>query len=629
MKVPLVPRGYAQAEMTMTVLLFPIRSLLATLAVVLSLLSGYAPAVASTPDFADAAAKATDIKPQDAINWQAFQAVEAADSTIEVSIRMQPIGPDWQVYTKNLSFAGPNGFTVAKIAPPPSKRFMDPITNAEVDVYSGGDFTVTLSGVPRWTAALMPITVTFVGCTNRICLFPYSQVLSVPFIAAPTLSLPIAVADQALSRTDASTLSPAPAGEVDFETKLAAQLGAGASLTLLMAIVFVGGVLSNLTPCVAPMVPITLRLLARQGSRHYTNAALYACGIVICYTALGLAAALSGGLFGSLLASKAFNIAFAAVMFLLAMTMLGFGDLSQLQALGSRLGSGKPSPLNTFMMGMGAGLVAAPCTGPILAALLAYTARSGTSVAASTALLGCYSCGFALPYVLLGGAVGHVTKIKVAPLLQLSVKLLFGSIMIALGWYYLRIPCYELAQAMRPHWHKLAISGLILGALISPVVLLSTKLQSSKWATLAPALLLGAGIFGSWQWLTTKTADTAADRLDWWHTEDNAFAAAQRSGKPVLIDLWAEWCEACKKMDVTTFADPNVRAELNANWVLLHLDLTESTPSNDAIQQRYGVQSLPTIVLLPPGGKLDPKEVISGFVSASSLLTTLRQHAHK
>jgi len=113
------------------------------------------------------------------------------------------------------------------------------------------------------------------------------------------------------------------------------------------------------------------------------------------------------------------------------------------------------------------------------------------------------------------------------------------------------------------------------------------------------------------------------------HTEDAAFAAARRSGKPVLVDLWAEWCEACKKMDVTTFADPNVRAELKANWVLLHLDLTESTPGNDAIQQRYGVQSLPTIALLPTSAKLDLKEVISGYISASALLTTLRQYSHK
>ncbi len=582
------------------------------------------------PDFADAAAKVAAINPQDAINWQAFRAVEAPDGSVEVSLRMQPTGPDWQIYAKNLSFAGPNGFIISKITPPPSKRFMDPIANEEVDVYAGGDFTVTLTGAPRWTSAQFPITVTFVGCTNRICLFPYSQAIDVPFAVASSAapSLPVAAPSDQQGPT-ASTLSPGSPADADFETRLAAQLGGGSSLSLLMAIVFLGGVLSNLTPCVAPMVPITLRLLARQGSRHYTNATLYAAGIVICYTSLGLIAALSGGLFGSLLASKAFNIGFAAVMFILAMGMLGFGDLSQLQALGSRLGSGKPSPLNTVMMGMGAGLVAAPCTGPILAALLAYTARSGNSVAQSTALLGIYSCGFALPYILLGGAVGHVTKLKVAPLLQLSVKLLFGSVMIALGFYYLRIPFYDLAQALKPHWYEITLTGLILGALVSPVVLLSQTLQNNKFATLVPALLLGSGIFAAWQWRTTATADTEADHLTWLQTEDQAYAAAKSSHKPILIDLWAEWCEACKKMDVTTFADREVRTELQANWVLLHLDLTESNAANDAIQQRYGVQSLPTLILLPPSTELDLKEAINGYISAPSLLTTLRLHAHK
>src|SRR5690606_35442186 len=132
---------------------------------------------------------------------------------------------------------------------------------------------------------------------------------------------------------------------------------------LLLGIVLLGGLLSNLTPCVYPMIPITLRLLGRQGSSPYLSASFYALGIVISYSTLGLIASLSGGMFGAMMATKTFNIIFAVLMFVLGITMLGFGDFSKIQMLGNRLGSGAPSLRNTFLMGTGAGLVAAPCTG--------------------------------------------------------------------------------------------------------------------------------------------------------------------------------------------------------------------------------------------------------------------------
>jgi cytochrome c biogenesis protein CcdA len=127
-------------------------------------------------------------------------------------------------------------------------------------------------------------------------------------------------------------------------------------------------------------------------------------------------------MFGAMMASKTFNIIFAIVMITLGITMLGFGNFSKLQMIGGRLGAGKPSLRNTFFMGAGAGLVASPCTGPILAALLAYTAKNHT-VAESSALLLVYSIGFALPYILLGGAAARASQVKVPPQIQIAVKL--------------------------------------------------------------------------------------------------------------------------------------------------------------------------------------------------------------
>ena len=568
-------------------------------------------------DFGDLApGKEQDIRPQDVITWEAFQAVTAADGSIDAALRMTST-QGWKVYVKNLKFSGPSGYIINKISAPPTRTIMDPIENHETEVYEGGEFTINLQGAPAWRQSTFPITITYVGCTNVICLFPYSQTVDVAMVPPPNSAV-----QNAATPPDGE---PPALPDEDLQVTLAASLSNGAtSLVTLFAIVFLGGLLSNLTPCVAPMVPITVRLLARQGHNHYLNACYYALGIIFSYSSLGLVAALSGGLFGSLLASKGFNISFALVMMILGVTMLGFGDLSVLQRLGSQLGSGKPSPRNTILMGVGAGLVAAPCTGPILAALLAYTARNATSIGVSTALLATYSIGFSLPYIALGAAASKVSKWRVHPLAQLAVKLLFAGTMFGLSFYYLRVPFYELAQSMRPYWVNLATGGIAVGLTLSAAILAMPRLHQAKSALIVPTMALGFGLFALSQWATSKSDQaSAAPDLDWYHDEASAYAAATRTGKPIFVDMWAEWCEACKKMDVTTLADPKVVAALRERWILLKLDFTETSTASDDLQQKYAVQSLPTFVLLPTNADLSQKSAITGYVNETTLMSEL------
>jgi thiol:disulfide interchange protein DsbD len=583
--------------------------------------------------------KAQDVRPQDVVSWDGFQALESPDGKVAVTLRMS-LKQDWKVYASNLKFGGPAGFDVAGVQPPPSRKFLDPISGHEVDVFDGGEFTVTYTGAPRWTGASFPATVTYVGCTNVICLFPYTQELAVAFTpaATPAASAPAPVAAAAAppigspgaSIGSSAAAAAAAADGEDLNTKLAHLFTAGGlSFGMLLAVVFAGGLLSNLTPCVAPMVPITLRLLARQGPSPYASAAAYALGIVITYSLLGLVAALSGGMFGSLLASKAFNVAFAAAMIGLGVTMLGFGDLSKIQMLGNRLGSGAPSFRNTFLMGAGAGLVAAPCTGPILAALLAYTAKNNAGVAQSTVLLGTYSLGFALPYVALGGAAARVSSVKVSPRIQVAVKLLFTAVMFGLGLYYLRIPLYGLTQALKSHWPMIAAVTVAAGGVLTAAWIFVPNLANNKAAALLPTAILGIGIFSGWQWATVRSDEGGGQEAQVFRTESEAFAAAAASQKHVLVDTWAEWCEACKEMDAKTFTDPEVKALLARDWVILRIDFTETTPANDKLQEKYGVQSLPTLIMVPPSGQLDAKQAITGFVNAPTLINDLRQFSNK
>lgn len=573
--------------------------------------------------------KAQDIKPQDVIHWEALDAEVKGASEIVVGARLT-VNPGWSIYVENLSFSGPTGFSVTKVVAPKAKTVPDPMTGKDTQVYEGGEFFVTLAGPIDGKQDTFPFSARYVGCTKVICLFPHAETMAARVQAKAEPAPPPAVAPPAKSEPAVMV----GGGDEDLETQWAARLKSGTlSFGTILLLVFLGGLLSNLTPCVYPMIPITLRLLSRQGHSPHASAAVYASGIVVTYTALGLAAALSGGMFGSLLASKAFNGVFAVFMIGLGVTMLGFGDFSKVQMVGNRLGSGKPSLGNTFLMGAGAGLVAAPCTGPILAFLLAYAAGSDKSISEKTLLLAVYSLGFGLPYVFLGGAAARMSQVKVGPAVQIGVKLLFASVMFALGLYYLRIPFYGVLEQMRPYWSAVAPAALGVGLVLSVLWVVMPALQNKKLGMVLPTAILGLGLFALSQKLTqspgnTGTADAHASAT-WYRSEADAFAAAARSGKPLLIDMWAEWCEACKKMDNSTFADPVLLEVLAKDWVLLKTDLTESSDQNDKIQEKYGLQSLPTLVLLPATADVARRRNITGFVSAATLLNNLTEFKAK
>ena len=146
-------------------------------------------------------------------------------------------------------------------------------------------------------------------------------------------------------------------GSLDLESSWAQGFKEGRfSFAAILGVVFLGGLFTNFTPCVYPMIPITLRLLGSQGGSPIVSGSLYAGGILLTYTTLGVSAALSGSLFANFMASTVFNIVFAAVMVALGLSMLGLGNFSVLQSIGARLGAGRPSPRNTVLMGAGAGL---------------------------------------------------------------------------------------------------------------------------------------------------------------------------------------------------------------------------------------------------------------------------------
>jgi thioredoxin:protein disulfide reductase len=580
----------------------------------------------------------SDIHPEDVIHWTlaGFDFNPATDRiTLTLGLTTER---GFTVYESNLHIEPSEGWKVVSQVSPKATQQLDPISQKMVNVFSGGAFEVVLElkGAPD-TAA---VSVTYVGCTQVICLFPHTD--SLPISWSPSQRRVKSPENYAAGPTAANTATDAPPGgapppsiessappstasQGSVEELFAQRVKAGQmSFAMLLFVAFIGGLLTNLTPCVAPMIPITIRLLAHQTVRPLASAAMYAAGIVATYTSLGVVAALSGALFGNLIANPIVSISFGVVMFVLGLNMLGFGDLSRLQQIGGKIGSAKGGAFNSFLMGAGAGLVASPCTGPILAALLTYTAgRQNTAEAIS--LLGIYSIGFALPYVFLGASAAKLSKVRVSFHVQILTKLVFASVMFGLSLYFMRIPLYGVFTVLKPHWGLISLIGVVAGLGFSAMVIFKESFHHKKAVFLAPTICLGVGFFFGIQYLT-RSSDSSSRTIHWIHSEKEALDAAAKSGKPIIADAWAEWCEACKKMDITTFATPEVIDEVTDNWIALKFDLTESNDENDLIQKRFELAGLPTLTLLPPSGEISKKQAVTGFATAPALLETMQKY---
>ena len=565
------------------------------------------------------------IKPDDVVNWQPMGLERGKDGLIwELGVRLLTKN-NFTLYRDKVDFILPPELSLISIKTPPLKEIIDPLTGSPAFVYTSGDFFLRLAGRPNFNHHhLFHFSIKFLACTESICLLPHTTEFKIPTTAAHAPEQKTALSET--KKRDHTTTGQPPFLDFssrsltssDGQQQIAEEIKKGElNLAVLLLLLFLGGLATNLTPCVFPMIPITLRLLSRH-TIPLVGSSFYALGITISYTALGMIVALSGGMFGSLLANSAFNIIFASVFVILALTMLGFGNVSYLQQLGSKIGGRSPTPLSTIGTGMAAALVAAPCTGPILGALIAFVAKSEEPHLAPLLFLS-YSTGFAIPYLFLGLTANKLMSWKISPKLQVGTKNLFSAVMFALSFYYLKIPLYSYLDFFSGYWWMMAGLGITLG-MITTLVVLSPTTIGNKWHHILPTLILGFGFFSGIQALSGS--DQKA-KIKWLSSLDEAKIQAVKANKPLLIDGWAEWCVACKQMDSTTYQNEEVIREIETHWIAVKLDFTAMSEVDTQIGERWGITGLPTTIIVSSHGNPEQAIRLSGYLSGKRLLQEL------
>ncbi len=469
-----------------------------------------------------------------------------------------------------------NGIEKAK-----TSKFLDPITKTYMDGYSGESvFLIGLMKANDPSAGKpenIDLGVTFQACDANICFLPVAVKISLPPPSAQAAGLNISE-EQGTYWDQVNSY---------FKESLAfLENGIGSPIGLL--IVFLAGLITAFTPCVYPIYPITLALFSRWSAQHKGSSALlvlsYCVGMTLTYAVLGTFTVASGALFGSLtqtpffLIGTGFLILISAVFFsgLVTFPMPGFLVRALSKPEGEAAEVKKYSRLQKLtavskasLMGAGIGVVAAPCVGPVLMAILVWLAAAAAQgdipYLEGFFLLSVFGIGMSLPFLVLGFLMLSLRKkLKGIGRFTPIVKT-FGTLLMFVSSLFFLVPGFKLLSESANH----------------AVTEIKYPVRN----------------FSEW----TKEKFT-------------------------VIDFRADWCPPCIQLENETFSHPSVAALFEKGaWEMIRVDMTVSTKETDALTKEFGIVGLPTVLLAAPSGRVCAKLKLFGFENASRFLARLKR----
>ncbi len=393
---------------------------------------------------------------------------------------------------------------------------------------------------------------------------------------------------------------PIEMGEISaVAVKQASVLPAGVGTGLFMTLlgVFLGGIALNLTPCVYPLIPITASYFggrseagARQGFL-LLHGTLYILGLAAMNTVLGVSAAFTGKLMGSILQHPAVLVFVSSVLLIMALNFFGVWELRLPGALNAVTSKSRTGYAQSLFMGLTLGIIAAPCIGPFVIGLLTMVAQKGDPLYAFLIFF-TLSIGLGLPLFFLSLFAGNLNKLPRSGEWMVWIRSAFGWIMLAMAVYFVR-PLF-------PHsvgTYILALVSLASGVHLGFLTKTAAKIRAfTIFKRSLGVLLAGFSI------LLITSPLLEGQGVVWQKYSPDTFSQAMTSGKPMIMDFYADWCTPCRQLDKKTFHNKDVVQEA-AKFTMIKVDLTKgSDPDVTQLLKKYDVKGVPTVIFLDSHG---------------------------
>ncbi|KPZ73214.1 Thiol:disulfide interchange protein DsbD precursor [Shewanella sp. P1-14-1] len=542
------------------------------------------------------------------------------------------IADGYYMYRDKLQFSA-DGAVIGDIDLPKGKMHDDEYFGEQAVYYS----FVTLPLAIKEAADDAKVQVTFMGCAEgKLCYPPTKRDVILDAVEANDGKIATKkaiigdayAAKKAADNASENTDTQAPITQQDSLS----QMLANDSLMWTLIIFFGLGIGLALTPCVFPMYPILSGIIVGQGkqlstAKAFTLSMAYVQGMAITYSLLGLVVASAGMKFQAALQHPAILIFLAVMFVLLSLSMFGLYELrlpgkwqDKMNTLSNNQKGG--NLVGVFFMGVISGLVASPCTTAPLSGALIYVAQSGDLLQGFLALY-VLSMGMGVPLLIIGTSGGKLLP-RAGAWMDI-IKTIFGFLLISVSIVMVgRIWPGVVSDVLWSIW-GISLTGYLMH---------QNKLSEFNWKQTTRGVLLMLTLLASFSYgfqavmsalgmqapsMSTQISQTAKVE----HAEFTIIKSvedleveldkASISGKTVMLDLYADWCVACKEFENITFVDPEVMSRLD-QMVLLQADVTKSDAIDVELLEHFSVLGLPTLLMFDENGNQREDLRVTGFM---------------
>lgn len=511
----------------------------------------------------------------------------------------------------------PEGFRLEKTNYPPAEEIKLGFSDTPLSAWQGKILIGSLFSVDKNISEgsyKLIINFDYQACNDMTCLPPSSvtDTLIVQVVSSQSVSNEINQDEFKKIDLSYTDLSSEIKKTTESDNSISNMLENN-GLFLGLLFVFIGGLALNLTPCVYPLIPITIGFFGGQSEgktiRLFGMGLLFVVGMAVTYSVIGVVTALSGAVFGSLLQNPIVIIIIALIFLILSLSMFGLYEFQLPNSWVAKAGGAKGGFYGAFFMGLTMGIVAAPCIGPFVLGLVTYVAAKADPYLGFLMFF-VLALGLGFPYLLLAIFSGKIKKLPRAGEWMDGVKHIFGFILIGMALYFI-VPLLPKSFS----GYVLPIFMIITAVYLLVFDKLGNSVKGFKNFKIVFSILLMA--------LAVYNLLPSADNnsIDWQEYSESKLSDSIGQ-TPVIIDFYADWCIPCKELDAITFSDAKVIEE-SRKFLSLKADMTKSlSPEVESLRNKFKIVGVPTVLILDSNGSEINR--ITGFVNAEEFINIIK-----